>query len=68
MACFLVPAAEAVATTVATKVMKKTADTEEKISFTRKLKWLSNLLWGGCALSIYMDEHISREGGIHHDR
>lgn len=56
MACFLVPAAEAVATTVATKVMKKTADTEEKISFTRKLKWLSNLLWGGCALLCY--EHL----------
>lgn len=56
MACFLVPAAEAVATTVATKVMKKTADTEEKISFTRKLKWLSNLLWGGSALLCY--EHL----------
>ena len=56
MACFLVPAAEAVVTTVASKAMKKTAETEEKISFARKLGWLSNLMWGGCALLCY--EHI----------
>ena len=56
MACFLVPAAEAVVTTVASKAMKKTAESEEKISFARKLGWLSNLMWGGCALLCY--EHL----------
>ena len=57
MACFLVPAAEAVVATVAAKVMKKNAqDNEEKISFARKLSGLSKLLWGGCALLCY--EHV----------
>lgn len=58
MACLLVPAAEAVITTIAAKVMKSkeqkaetaTIDTAEKLPFSRKLKWLSNLLWGGSAL------------------
>lgn len=62
MACFIVPAVEAVATTVASKVIKhNVADvnvevSEHKISFSRKLKWLSNLLWGGSALLAF--EHI----------
>ena len=57
MACFLVPAAEAVATTVAAKVMKKNAkDNEEKLSFATKLEGLNKLLWGGCALLCY--EHV----------
>ena len=57
MACFLVPAAEAVVTTVAAKVMKKNAkDNEEKLSFATKLGGLSKLLWGGCALLAY--EHV----------
>lgn len=58
MACLLVPAAEAVITTVAAKVIKSKEqkaettgiDTAEKLPFSRKLKWLSNLLWGGSAL------------------
>lgn len=59
MACLLVPAAEAVITTIAAKVIKskeQKADTDsgietaEKLPFSRKLKWLSNLLWGGSAL------------------
>ena len=57
MACFLVPAAEAVVTTVAAKVMKKNAkDNEEKLSFATKLEGLNKLLWGGCALLCY--EHV----------
>ena len=71
MACFLVPAAEAVVTTIATKVMKsKEGDPEtvkvqldgaelveaEKIPFSRKLGWLGKLLWGGSALLAF--EHV----------
>ena len=59
MACLLVPAAEAVITTVAAKAAKskekktETAETNtgtDKLPFSRKIKWLSNLLWGGSAL------------------
>ncbi len=67
MACFIVPAAEAVITTVATKVVEsgeKKADSvkEEKheavqrVPFSRKLKWLNNMLWGGSALLAF--EHV----------
>lgn len=71
MACFLVPVAEAVITTVASKVMKSKESSPEtvhislddstvteavKIPFSHKLKWLSNLLWGGSALLAF--EHI----------
>ena len=66
MACFLVPAAEAVVTTVIGKVMdskeQHSAHTEEaveataKVPFSRKMKWLNNLLWGGSALLAY--EHV----------
>ena len=57
MACCLVPAAEAVATTVAAKVMKKNAkDNEEKLSFATKLEGLNKLLWGGSLLLCY--EHV----------
>ncbi len=70
MACFLVPAAEAVITTIAAKVMQakeKQAETvevqlgkdyvkAEKIPFSRKLKWLNKLLWGGSVLLAF--EHI----------
>ncbi len=71
MACFLVPAAEAVITTIAAKVVKskeKTAapaqvpadgaslQTEKKIPFSRKLSWLNNMLWGGSALLAF--EHV----------
>ena len=60
MACLLVPAAEAVITTIAAKVIKSKEQkaeaaetnigTAEKLPFSRKIKWLSNLLWGGSAL------------------
>lgn len=71
MACFLVPATEALVITVVMKVMKskendsiglKTdVDTEKlgsspKPPFLRKVKWLSNLLWGGSALLAF--EHV----------
>lgn len=57
MACFLVPAAEAIVTSVATKVMKKDEKaSEEKISWANKLGSLSKLLWGGCALLCF--EHV----------
>lgn len=71
MACFVVPAAEAIVTTIAAKVMKskeneaKSAEvkldetgsgTVEKISFSRKLKWLNSMLWGGSALLMF--EHL----------
>jgi hypothetical protein len=62
MACFLVPATEAIVTTVATKVIQKkeladgTDVTEVKLPFSRKLKWLSNMLWGGSALLAF--EHL----------
>ena len=71
MACFLVPAAEAIVITIVTKVVKSkekepdaqksenvsgNSDTKTKIPFSRKLKWLSNLLWGGSVLLAF--EHL----------
>ena len=71
MACFLVPAAEAIITTVAAKVIEKKETGAEavkvrpdgeyeepaaKVPFSRKLKWLRNLLWGGSLLLAF--EHI----------
>ena len=60
MACFLVPAAEAIVTTVASKAMKKNSvpasEAEAKITFGSKLNWLNNLLWGGSALLAF--EHV----------
>ena len=71
MACFLVPTAEAVVTTIAAKALKskeatpeavkaqhdETGLTEtEKIPFSRKLGWLNKLLWGGSALLAF--EHV----------
>ncbi len=70
MACFLVPATEAVVATVVRKVMESKGtkgekirlneggriETAEKLPFTRKLKWLTNLLWGGSALLAF--EHV----------
>ena len=60
MACFLVPTTEAIITTIAQKVLaKKESNMEihhegseivEKTGFSRKLKWLNNMLWGGSAL------------------
>ena len=68
MACFLVPAAEAVVATIATKVIKnkeekaltvssgEKLEVSEKLPFSRKLKWLTNLLWGGAVLLAF--EHV----------
>ena len=53
MACFLVPATEA----VVTSVIKHTADKKEvKNPFIKRLGWLNNILWGGSALLAF--EHI----------
>ena len=48
MACFVVPAAEAVAVAVAEK--------HGKTNFVRKLKWLRNMLLGGSVLLAF--EHV----------
>ena len=71
MACFVVSAVEAVITTVAAKIIEKnerapktvevkldgeSVETAAKIPFSRKLKWLSRLLWGGSALLAF--EHV----------
>ena len=56
MACFLVPAAEAVITTVAAKVIKSREKDAVKIKFSSKLGWLNKLLWGGSALLAF--EHV----------
>lgn len=71
MACFLVPMAEAVVTTAVTQILKKkeaasaasmassmdsSVEAVKEVRFSRKLKWLSNLLWGGSALLAF--EHL----------
>lgn len=59
MACFLVSAAEAAVVSAAAKAAgKKEADyrEEERLPFSHKLKWLSNMLWGGSALLAF--EHV----------
>ncbi len=71
MACFLVLTAEAVVTTVAEKVIAKKENaaleaklgstgtkeiSEVKIPLSKKLKWLNNMAWGGCALLAF--EHV----------
>ncbi len=63
MACFLVPMIEAVAVTAVTKIItakenkartggsKEThSDVLPAVPFSRRLRWLSNLLWGGVGL------------------
>ncbi|MDD6328047.1 MAG: hypothetical protein Q4D54_04740 [Eubacteriales bacterium] len=61
MACFIVPAAEAVVTTVVAKAVKEKeketgTKTETKIPFSKKIGWLSKLLWGGSGLLAF--EHV----------
>lgn len=65
MACFLIPTAEAIVTTAVEKTIKakeeKSGDLENTsettvIPFSRKLKWLNNMLWGGSALLAF--EHV----------
>ena len=69
MACFVIPATEAIITTVATKIIEKkemAADKSEltvvnKELFSTKLKRLNKMLWGGSALLAF--EHLWH-GGI----
>ncbi|MCR5481226.1 MAG: hypothetical protein K6F52_00305 [Clostridia bacterium] len=70
MACFIVPAAEAVITTAVTKIIKSKEKEEVirislsdghfeeavKTPFSTKLGWLNKMLWGGSALLAF--EHI----------
>ena len=60
MACFTVPAAEAVIAAVAKKTAekkeKKTGEASGKIPFSRKLGWLTKLLCGGAVLLAF--EHV----------
>ena len=71
MACFLVPTAEAIVTTVIAKAAKdekkdftdvsvetgtEVHEKSAKMSFVRKLRWLSNMLWGGAVLLCF--EHL----------
>ena len=66
MACFLAPMAEAIVTTaVRRSLQKKESIQNSRVAVnhpiraeghSRKLKWLSNLLWGGSALLAF--EHL----------
>ncbi len=57
MACFLVPTAEAIVTTVIQKTtQKKTSEKAARGPFARRLGWLNNMLWGGSALLAF--EHL----------
>ena len=59
MACFIVPAAEAVVTTIVTRVVKskeENTDNGGKLHFSDKLKWLNGMLWGGSGLLAF--EHV----------
>ena len=69
MACFLVPTAEAIVVTIVTKAVKakeppalktdigsEKSKTETKLPFSYKLKWLTNMLWGGAVLLAF--EHV----------
>lgn len=61
MACFLVPAAEAVVTAAAVKITKKKESKCKRhdtntIPFSRKISWLRNMLAGGSALLAF--EHL----------
>jgi len=59
MACFLVPTTEAIVTTIVEKNVEahekkedkgQTLQKQGKVTFSRKLKWLNTMLWGGAAL------------------
>lgn len=67
MACFIVPAAEAIVATVAVHILESKEKKVEtmcmaddvkhiKTGFSRKVKWLSKLLWGGFSLLAF--EHV----------
>ncbi|MDD8049202.1 MAG: hypothetical protein PHH04_06360 [Thomasclavelia sp.] len=61
MSCFIVPATEAIVTTIATKVLENKENKQEEVAlkegrevsknrFSKKLKLLNGLLWGGSVL------------------
>ena len=68
MACFTVPATEAIITTVVEKIIKNkekklamgnpagTTNDTDKTPFSEKLGWLNKMLWGGSALLAF--EHV----------
>lgn len=64
MACFLVPASEAVITTIAQKAIRSKENNNDtdivkdvpKVHFSEKLGWLNKMLWGGSALLAF--EHL----------
>ena len=63
MACFLVPAAEAVVITAVKAGLEKSAaansdptQTKRRLELVQKISWLANLLWGGAVLLAF--EHL----------
>ena len=66
MACFLVPTTEAIVTTIVEKNVEahekkgenevQTLQSQSKLPFSRKLKWLNTMLWGGAVLLAF--EHV----------
>ena len=61
MACFLVPTAEAIVTTIASAVIKKSKKNEKEtneyeVKFSDRLGRLNGLLWGGSGLLAF--EHL----------
>ena len=59
MACFTVPAAEAIITTIAGKIIKNKeikSGEHPKVLFSTKIGWLNKMLWGGSALLAF--EHV----------
>lgn len=62
MACFIVPVSEAIVTTIAQKIVKNHEEKTEKkefdgkIPFSKKLKVLNRMLWGGSGLLAF--EHV----------
>ena len=59
MACFLVPAGEAIITTVAEKIIRsgeKGKNDTDGIRLSEKIHWLNGMLWGGSGLLAF--EHL----------
>ncbi|MBQ9208071.1 MAG: hypothetical protein IJ149_00615 [Oscillospiraceae bacterium] len=57
MACFIVPAGEAIITTAVQKILEKhSVEVSAAADIAQKLKPLNSMLWGGSALLMF--EHI----------
>lgn len=59
MACFVVPTAEAIVTTIVKKNIDKKVkheNAEIRNPFVKKMNWLNNMLWGGSVLLAF--EHV----------